>query len=316
MNDVKMKNRIMSALAPFIPVVRNTVAVLSWDRLESLTEIRLRAGTPLMLVFGGERKFLAKNGCIVDKSDAQPLIICTEQMMNDAFRNICSNSVHTHLGEITSGYITMPFGHRAGICGTAVMSEGRIINVRDISSISVRISREVKGVASDISARFYKGAGGILICGAPSSGKTTLLRDMSRILSAEYSLNVSVIDTRNEISGSYRGRPQNDLGYSDVFVSYPRKRGVEQALRSMAPQVIICDEIGDEDDAEAILSAVNSGVRFVASIHAANPEELKKRAFVKDILDTKAFSAVAFLSSPAAPGRISRILSVGDVYRD
>ena len=316
MNDVKNRNRIISALTPFLPIVRNTVATLSSDRLNSLCEVRLRAGNPLMLVFGPDRKFIAKNGCIVDRTDSQPMLICTEQMMNDAFRNICSNSVHTHLGEITSGYITMPFGHRAGICGTAVTSDGRIINVRDISSISVRISREVKGISSDLSARFFKGTGGILVCVAPCSGKTTLLRDLARLLSTEYSLNVSVIDTRNELSGSYHGRPQNDLGNSDVFVSYPRKSGIEQALRSMSPQVIICDEIGDKSDSDAILSAVNSGVRFVASIHAANPEELRKRAFVKEIFDTKAFSAVAFLSSPATPGRISRILSVGDVCRD
>lgn len=313
MNDVKIKNRVISAAAPFVPLIRNIVSSLNQDMLSSLREIRLRIDTPVCFVFGTTRRFVTKNGCLTDKADNQPMLMCTEQMLNDAFRNICGYSVHTHLNEITSGYITMPFGHRAGICGTAVMSEGKIINIRDISSISVRISRQISDISSDMCSRFFKGSGGLLVCGVPSSGKTTFLRDMARLLSSQYCMNISVIDTRNELSGSYRGKPQNDLGFSDVFVSYPRNKGIEQALRSMTPQVIICDEIGDKDDATAILSAVNSGVRFIASVHAGNPEELKKRCYIKEILDTKAFSALAFLSSPSSPGRVSRIVSVGDL---
>lgn len=316
MNDVKTKNRILSAATPLAPIIRNTVSNLPDESINDLREIRLRIGLPVTLNIGGVHKYIAKNGCVIDSYTMQNMLVCTEQMMNDAFKNICGYSVYAHLSEITSGFITMPFGHRAGICGTAVLSEGKIINIRDISSISIRISRQIKGLSSDMSARFAKSYGGLLLCGAPSSGKTTFLRDMARLLSTEYSLTTSVVDTRNELSGSYRGKPQNDLGFSDVLVSYPRIKGIEHALRSLSPQVIICDEIGDKDDADAILSATNSGVRFIASIHASTPQELKERRFAKDILATNAFSAVAFLSSPLTPGRISRILSVGDVLRD
>ena len=315
MNDVKSKNRIISAASPLAPVIRNAISNLPSESIENLREIRLRIGLPVTLNIGGVHKFIARNGCVVDSYTMQNMLICTEQMINDAYKNICGFSVYAHLSEITSGYITMPHGHRAGVCGTAVMSEGKIINIRDISSISIRISRQIKGLASDMSAKFAKSYGGLLICGAPSSGKTTFLRDMARILSAEYSMTTSVVDTRNELSGSYRGKPQNDLGFSDVLVSYPRIKGIEHALRSLSPQIIICDEIGDKDDADAILSATNSGVRFIATIHASNPKELKERCFATDILATNAFSAVAFLSSPVTPGRISRILSVEDVLR-
>lgn len=316
MNDVKNKNRILSAATPLSPIIRNTVSNLPEESISDLREIRLRIGLPVTLNIGGVHKYIAKNGCVTDSYTMQNMLVCNEQMINDAFKNICGYSVYAHLSEITSGFITMPFGHRAGICGTAVLSEGKIINIRDISSISIRISRQIKGISSDMSARFAKSYGGLLLCGAPSSGKTTFLRDMARLLSTEYSLTTSVVDTRNELSGSYRGKPQNDLGFSDVLVSYPRIKGVEHSLRSLSPQVIICDEIGDKDDADAILSATNSGVRFIASIHASNPQELKERRFAKDILATNAFSAVAFLSSPLTPGRISRILSAGDVLRD
>ena len=316
MLDVKVKNRILSAATPLAPVIRNSIASMGDDALSDLREIRLRIGLPVCLNAGGVHKFIAKNGCVVNNYDMQNMLICSEQLINDAFKNICGYSVYAHLSEITSGYITMPFGHRAGICGTAVMSEGKIINIRDISSINIRISRQVKGIASDMSARFAKSYGGLLICGVPSSGKTTFLRDMARILSKEYCLTTAVVDTRNELSGSYRGKTQNDLGFSDVLVSYPRLKGIEFSLRSLSPQVIVCDEIGDKEDADAILSAANSGVRFIASIHAANPKELKARRFANDILGTNAFSAVAFLSSPQTPGRISRILSVEDVLRD
>lgn len=316
MNEVKTKNRILSACTPLIPIIRNTVSNLPDESLENLREIRLRIGLPVTLNIGGIHKFIAKNGCVIDSYTMQNMLVCNEQMMNDAFKNICGYSVYAHLSEITSGYITMPFGHRAGICGTAVMSEGKIINIRDISSISIRISRQIKDLARDMTARFAKSYGGLLICGAPSSGKTTFLRDMARLLSTEYSYITSVVDTRNELSGSYRGKAQNDLGFSDVLVSYPRIKGIEHALRSLSPQVIICDEIGDKEDADAILSATNSGVRFIASIHASTPKELKDRRFAKEILDTNAFSAVAFLSSPLTPGKITRIVSPGDVLRD
>lgn len=316
MNDVKTKNRILSAATPLMPLIRNAISNLPEDSIENLREIRLRIGLPVTLNIGGVHKYIAKNGCVIDSYTMQNMLVCNEQMINDAFKNICGYSVYAHLNEITSGFITMPFGHRAGICGTAVLSEGKIINIRDISSISIRISRQIIGLSRDMSAKFAKSYGGLLLCGAPSSGKTTFLRDMARILSTEYSFTTSVVDTRNELSGSYRGKPQNDLGFSDVLVSYPRIKGIEHALRSLSPQVIICDEIGDKDDADAILSATNSGVRFIASIHASSAQELKERRFAKDILATNAFSAVAFLSNPITPGRISRILSVGDVLRD
>lgn len=313
MNDVKTKNRIISAATPLVPLIRNTICNMSDENINNLREIRLRVGLPVTLNIGGVHKYIAKNGCIVDSYTMQNMLVCNDVMINDAFKNICGFSVHAHLSEITSGFITMPYGHRAGICGTAVMSEGKIINIRDISSISIRISRQIADVSRDMSARFAKSFGGLLICGAPASGKTTFLRDMARLLSTEYSFTTSVIDTRNELSGSYRGKPQNDLGFSDILVSYPRIKGIEHALRSLSPQIIICDEIGTKEDAEAILSATNSGVRFIASIHASTPKELKERMYAKEILSTNAFSAVAFMSSPLTPGRVSRILSVGDV---
>lgn len=313
MNDVKTKNRIISAATPLVPLIRNTICNMSDENINNLREIRLRVGLPVTLNIGGVHKYIAKNGCIVDSYTMQNMLVCNDVMINDAFKNICGFSVHAHLSEITSGFITMPYGHRAGICGTAVMSEGKIINIRDISSISIRISRQITDVSRDMSARFAKSFGGLLICGAPASGKTTFLRDMARLLSTEYSFTTSVIDTRNELSGSYRGKPQNDLGFSDILVSYPRIKGIEHALRSLSPQIIICDEIGTKEDAEAILSATNSGVRFIASIHASTPKELKERMYAKEILSTNAFSAVAFMSSPLTPGRVSRILSVGDV---
>lgn len=313
MNDVKLKNRILSAATPLIPIIRNTISNLADESIKNLREIRLRIGLPVTLNIGGVHKYIAKNGCVIDSYTMQNMLVCNEQMINDAFKNICGYSVYAHLNEITAGFITMPFGHRAGICGTAVISEGKIINIRDISSISIRISREIKDISRDISTRFAKSSSGLLICGAPSSGKTTFLRDMARILSTEHSFTTSVVDTRNELSGTYRGKPQNDLGFSDVLVSYPRIKGIEHALRSLSPQVIICDEIGEKDDADAILSAANSGVRFIASIHASSPEELRQRRFAKEILSTNAFSAVAFLSSPLTPGKITRIVSAGDV---
>ena len=150
MNDVKTRNRILSACTPLIPVIRNSISNLPEESLLNLREIRLRIGLPVALNIGGVHKFIAKNGCVTDSYTMQNMLVCNEQMMSDAFKNICGYSVYAHLTEITSGYITMPFGHRAGICGTAVMSEGKIINIRDISSISIRISRQIKDLSRDM----------------------------------------------------------------------------------------------------------------------------------------------------------------------
>ena len=310
MTDAQNKNKLSAVLAAMPVFLRNSICQSS-AVLRDLREIRFRTNLPVVLNINGENRYVLKNGQIV--SQTADVCVCNQQMITEVFKSICGYSVYAHLDEIVSGFVALPGGHRAGIGGTAVVTEGKIVNIRDVSSICIRISREVQGVAKELAEDFVKESGGLLICGVPLSGKTTILRDFARIVSAEFSLTTAVIDTRNELAGTYKGVRQHNLGFSDVLSSYPRGKGIEHALRGLSPQVIICDEIGSKEDVEGFLSGVNSGVRMVASIHAADKRELQSKVYAKEMLRLGCFSRVVFLSTPKTPGKISLSIRGRDV---
>ena len=127
-------------------------------------------------------------------------------------------------------------------------------------------------------------SGGVIICGVPCSGKTTVLRDVARILSLHDRRRVSLVDTRGELASVYRGEPQLNVGLSDTLSAYPRAQGIIQAVRVFSPEFILCDEIGSPKDASAILNGLNSGVRFLVTAHAGDYTELKSKPFIRDVL--------------------------------
>ncbi len=210
----------------------------------------------------------------------------TSKDIEYTFNAICDYSIHSYENEISQSFITVKGGHRVGLAGSAVIKDGKISTIKCISSINFRIASEVKGCADKImSSIFDKGLASIIISGCPSSGKTTILRDLCRQLSRKY--NVSVIDERGEIGAVFRGEIQNDLGnMCDIFDGYPKAYGIETALRVMSPDIIICDEIGGEDEVKHLLSCVNSGVKIIASAHSGSIEELKGRKNIKILLES------------------------------
>lgn len=274
-------------------------AIISFQH--SVQDIVLRCERPVCVYAGKKTMYLTKNHCLTESLGSQELVIVSQQEVLECFNNVCGYSVYSHLNEIKEGYITIKGGHRVGITGTAVISSGSIHNVRDISTVSIRISRQVKNCAVNLTQEYIRNRGGLLLCGSPCSGKTTLIRDMSRLLSTVYSSRTALIDTRGEIASVCQGVPQNDIGFCDVFDNYPRVEAITQAVRSLSPQHIICDEIGSAQDKDAIMQGVNSGVRFVATIHAHNKEDLLSRPFVGDILSTGAFQNIVFLSGRDNP---------------
>ena len=183
--------------------------------------------------------------------------------------------MHSYSNEIAEGFITLDGGHRVGICGTAVLSGGRITAVKDISSLNIRIAHEVRGCAEEIYARFFSDRlRSLLLAGAPMSGKTTILRDLSRVLGRDH--RVALIDSRNELSASVRGLPTLDIGENtDVLCGYPKAEGIMTALRSLSPDIIICDEMGN--DCEAVEQCLFCGVRIIAAAHAGSISELSRR---------------------------------------
>ena len=314
MTSIQDKGRFIQAVKCLCPSICKRLYPLS-ERLEnSAHEIRLRINRPLCIVCTDNTYYVTSNGGLTSTPIDGSMYNVTRADIADTFQNICNYSVYTRQNEIINGFVTMFGGHRAGISGTAVVNNGKIVNIRDISSINIRIAREHKGCAKQLLDRLGNLRGGVLICGAPCSGKTTVLRDMARILSTQCGKNVSLIDERGELAGAVSGVFRNDVGMCDVYDSYKKSEAMMQAVRSMAPDIIICDEIGATDDIEAIEHTVNSGVIVIATVHAANEYELKHKENIRRIFRTGAFSKVVFLSDKTAPGKVVRISEAGDTF--
>lgn len=227
--------------------------------LSELVEVRLRAGRRAVLVTADGRRIPCEG-------------TLSREDIEECFQELCRHSVHSYAREISEGYITLEGGHRAGFCGTAVIKDGRICTLKDISSINLRLAHEIKGCGEALyHTAFSSGIRSLLIAGRPLSGKTTVLRDITRLVGGKH--RTALIDSRNEIAASSGGVPSLDVGENtDVLSGYPRYEGMMIALRTLSPEVLVCDEIGG--DINAIEQCADCGVKLIATVHAASFEEL------------------------------------------
>lgn len=269
--------------------IRESLHKLSAVTKQNTQEIRLRQGLPLAITVLGETVFVKRNGqtSFFPQND---LHFVTKENVENSFRKLCKNSAFAHEEELKNGYLKLQNGYRAGIFGT-VNSKG---NMEDVTCINIRIAREIKGAANKI-AQSFRGEGW-LIAGPPASGKTTLLRDFIRQISngaGGKSYRVSVIDPRGEISGS----GNNDLGFaSDVLNIKNKALGVEIALRTMFPEVIAFDEIGNLEELNQVKQSFNSGVSVITTAHVGSLAELLQREVTRELVKSGAINRVALLS--------------------
>ncbi len=266
---------------------------------ESAYEIRLRAARPVVIVTHGVSLFVYGSGRTGSVYSSGALA-ATPAELQASFVRMCGYSVHSNSAAAASGFISLAHGHRAGVCGTAVMAEnGTVKSFRDISSVNLRIAREVQGAADEIyPSLFSRGIVSAIIAGPPLSGKTTLLRDLARRLSGVSGgryYRVAIVDERGEIAASSGGCPQCDVGFSDVLTGYPKDVGILTALRTLSPQIIVCDEIGSLSEAKRILEGMNSGVNFLVSVHIGKNEDLRNRPAAAELLSSGVFSKLVML---------------------
>ena len=260
--------------------------------INSINEIRMRADKPIVLSIGAQRVFLGHNGATGNLKEA---IYSSKIMVEDIIFRASECSIYSVNEQIKRGFIVMKGGIRLGIGGDLVEEGGKIKTMTNYTSVNIRIPHEIKNCS--LSAFSYiaseKGIQNCLVVSPPGAGKTTFLRDFVRQLSERnYAYNVLVLDERGELDIGKDGCIGN---FSDK-ISFARKSvGFENGIRALSPNVIVTDELGEKDDVDAVMYAVNCGV------------SLLKKPFFERIIENKIFKRFVFLSMRNGPGTLEGI---------
>ncbi len=268
-----------------------------------IEEIRLRSNKPLALKIGQDTQ-------ITD------YIVSQEEVLQ-AFEKVCESSIYSYRKQICDGYITIKGGNRVGIVGSAVVDNGQVINVNYVSSLNFRIANQRIGcsnpVIEDLIDTYNNSIYNTLIVSPPGCGKTTLLRDIVRNISNGIKVlgfkgkTVGVVDERGEIAAMYKGIPQNDVGIrTDVIDNMPKPEAMRILVRSMAPDVIVCDEIGSVEDIKAIDYAMCSGVKGIFTAHGKDIDEVSRNPELSKFLNKRIFERIIILN-PKRKGELECI---------
>lgn len=259
---------------------------------EQIQEIRIRVGRPIILKL-------------------QNLDILIEYIVNQTeilqiLEKICENSIYAYKNRICNGYITIKGGHRIGITGSAVVENEKIINIKYITSLNFRIARQVLNCSNKIIGQVIDEKNqdiyNTLIVSPPGRGKTTILRDLIRNLSNGIDeinfkgRTCGVVDERGEIAAMYKGVPQNDIGIrTDIIENISKAKGIKILIRTMAPEIIACDEIGSKEDVEAIQEAIISGVKGIFTMHGRTLDDVKSNNQINKLIEENKIEKIIFI---------------------
>ena len=292
--------------------IRQALLAAHFD-MDQVYEIRLRVNAPLIVIYQGQEYFLTREGEF-SREESQGCFVRAEDL-KETMEYVSSYSMYAFEEEIRQGFITIQGGHRVGIAGKTVLEGDRIKSVKYISYINLRLSHQIKGCASPILPYIIKN-GRIchtLIISPPRCGKTTLLRDLIRQVSSGSSympgVSVGVVDERSEIGGSYQGIPQNDLGIrTDVLDCCPKAEGMMMLIRSMSPEVVAVDELGDYEDIHAIESVIHCGCKLFATVHGSSIEDIKRKPLMQRLVRERIFERYIVLHHQDRAGRVKAIV--------
>ena len=285
--------KIIRLFPPTIKQQLERKLIANWH---ALLEIRLRIGKRIELNFIRQTEWIDE-------------LIFTENDRNYVLNQLSEHSLYRFETELREGFITIKGGHRVGLAGKVTALQHDVKGLQFITSFNIRIAQQMDGVAHSVIRHLYRYNQYLhtLIIGAPQSGKTTLLRDLCRLIGNGTSFvpakKVAIIDERSEIAASKDGIPQFNVGYrTDVMDSCPKSVGMMMMIRSMSPDVIIVDEIGSKDDVRALLDVFHAGVTVICTVHGSSLAEVQKRLSIRQLFQDTIFKRYIVLSYDKTTG--------------
>ena len=268
----------------------------------------MRINSPLMIRQRGKEYKLTEEGKLLrcngnEQYEKENIHYVDRCELMETMEYIAGYSLYAYEDELRQGFLTIQGGHRVGVAGKILMGGGKVRSIRYISFLNIRLAHQVEGCADKVMP-FIVENGEVchtLIISPPCCGKTTLLRDVIRQISNGNAWcegkNVGVVDERSEIGGAYQGVPQNDLGIrTDLLDCCPKAEGMMMLIRSMSPEVVAVDEIGDYGDIKAIESVLNCGCRLIATVHGSSVEDIEKKPLLQKMVKEHVFDRYIILN--------------------
>ncbi len=284
------------------------------EEIQNVTyEIRLRINKPIVIYGLYGINFVKADGSL-SSIECKYSATIDEYDFKETVNRICGYSIYAHQNDIANGFVTFGDGHRVGFCGTAVYEKNNVIGLKSIDSINIRIARNTYNSSDEILNTLFceKLFQGLIVAGAPCTGKTTVLKSIANRMSSEFRfgyLKIVMIDERYEFCSM--------SGINcDILHGFFKEDGIQHAIRVLSPDIIVCDEITSVSEADEIIRSCYSGVKFILSVHVDNKTDFLKRSVSRRLIESGFFDYIALLKKGENPGIIKEIIKTEELISE